>query len=117
MVRFRRAKSAISIMDQFIDRARLPMLKTLCNGNIFFWKEPIQATSSSLATIHRDSLLAGQMDFAMACAMHVCRQRFMSGTVLTELNDQCISVTAEMVSPSVDIDLPTPVLTTYAELL
>ena len=94
---FCRAKSAISVMEQFTDRARLPTLKGLCNQFIFFWKEPIQATSSTLATLHRDSLLGGEMESAMACAMHSCKQSFMNGTALTDLNDKCISVTAKMV--------------------
>ena len=97
-----RAKSAIPLMEQFTDKTRFSLLKGLCTQNIYFWKEPIQATSASLFTIHRESLLGGQMESALSCAMHSCRHMFMSGNSLTELNDQCISVTAKMVCLGID---------------
>ena len=92
-------------MEQFTDKARLPLLKESCNENIFFWKEPIQATFSSLANIHEESLLGGHTDVAMVCALHSLRHSFMSGTALMSLNSQCIRVTAKLVCVDIEMKL------------
>ena len=89
-------------MKQFNDSSLEPVLLALCKENILFWKEPIQATSSSLITIHGAALMEGRMEFAMSSALHSCRHSFMSGKTLAELSDSCASVAAKMVCLNIE---------------
>lgn len=93
-----RVKVGLALLEEFNDRARLPVLETLYHEFISFWKEPIQMTSESLIRTHKESLLEGQMEFSMSSAFHSCRHSFMCGTNLTKLKNDCQKVTDKMVS-------------------
>jgi hypothetical protein len=75
----------------------MPVLETLFHEFTSFWKEPMQATGIALVETHRETLLEGQVEFAMSAAFHSVRHAFMSGTHLGKLDNDCKSVTNEMV--------------------
>jgi hypothetical protein len=92
-----RVKTGIALLKQHNEKTRMPVLNTMYHVFISFWKEPVQATCEALIDTHQESLMEGQMEFAMSSAFHSCRQSFMCGTNLKKLNNDCISVTTKMV--------------------
>ena len=93
-----RVKIGLSLMKQHNVRGQIPILDTLYHVCISCFKEPLQATREALIGIHQEALLEGKMEFAMSSAFNSCRQSFMSGVNLQEINDDCISVANKMVS-------------------
>jgi len=78
------------------DRENIPVLECLYHGQISFWKEPIQATCEEFIKINKDTMMEGQVEFAMSASIHLGRRQLVCGMNLVTINDQCTSSINEM---------------------
>ena len=79
------------------DRENIPVLECLYHSQISFWKEPIQATCEELVKINKDTMMEGQIEFAMSASIHLCRRQLVCGMNLMTIKSQCTSSMNEMV--------------------
>lgn len=79
------------------DRENIPVLECLYHGHISFWKEPIQATCEEFIKINKDTMMEGQIEFAMSGSIHLVRRQLVCGINLVTINNHCTSSINEMV--------------------
>ncbi|KAL7466264.1 hypothetical protein ACHAXS_006556, partial [Conticribra weissflogii] len=94
------------ILERFGAKELYPRLKLLQYSFFNFWTEPFQSVASVISQCRQESMMVGDIEYAIFSAHVHCQCMFPIGAPLADAQESCDSLSSEMVSDQVIIAGP-----------